>query len=101
MYQLNDIMDAAGYVHARINKAMYGLKESGHIANEDIVDHLAAHGYHESKFTIGLFKHNVRDISFTLVVDDLGIKWTKKEGLDHLIQSHEKKYEMKVDMDAK
>ena len=61
---------------------MYGLKESGCIANEDIVDHLTAHGYHESKFTIGLFKHTDRDISFTLIVYNLGIKWTKKEDLD-------------------
>ena len=80
---------------------MYGLKESGRIANEDIVNHLSAHGYHESKFTTGLFKQSTRDISFTLVVDNLGIKWTKKDDLDYLIQSLEKKYSMKVDVEAK
>ena len=51
--------------------------------------------------TVGLFKHETRDISFTLVVDDFGIKWKKKEDLDHLLNSLEKKYAMKVDMDAK
>ena len=100
-YQLQDIVDNAGYVYAKINKAMYGLKESGRIANEDIVDHLAMHVYHESQLTTGLFKHDSRPISFTLVVDDLGIKWVNKMDLDHLLQALEKKYEMKVDMDAK
>ena len=50
---------------------------------------------------VGLFKHETRTISFTLVVDDFGIKWTNKDDLDHLLNSLEKKYSMKVDMDAK
>ena len=78
-----------------------GLKESGCIANEDVIDHLASFDYHESKCTKGLFKHTTRDISFTLVVDDFGIKWTKKEDLNHLIAALEQKYEMKVDMESK
>ena len=65
------------------------------------MDHLQAFGYHESKITPGLFKHETRDISFTLVVDDFGIKWINKEDLNHLIQCLELKYDMKVDMDAK
>ena len=100
-YELHKFVDLRGYVYAKIKGAWYGLKESGQIANEDLVDHLAAHGYHESKFTVGLFKDELRDISFTLVVDDFGIKWTNKDDLDHLIQSLEKKYKMKVDMDSK
>ena len=100
-YRLNSFVDHAGYVYAKINKALYGLKESGRIANEDIVDHLALHGYHESEYTCGLFKHHNRNITFTLVVDDFGIKWTKKADLDHLLSILELKYKMKVDMDAK
>ena len=74
-YQLQSLVDQHGYVYAKIKKALYGLKESRRIANEDMIDHLASFGYHESKFTKGLFKHDTRDISFTLVVDDFGIKW--------------------------
>ena len=73
-YNLEKFVDKTGYVYARINRALYGLKESGRIANEDIVDHLALHGYSESDITVGLFKHESRNISFTLVVDDFGIK---------------------------
>ena len=73
-YHLQPLVDPQGYVYAKIKKALYGLKESGRIANEDMIDHLASFGYHESKFTKELFKHDSRDISFTLVVDDFGIK---------------------------
>ena len=66
-----------------------------------MIDHLASHGYHESKLTKGLFKHETQDISFTLVVDDFGIKWTKQGDLNHLITALEQKYEMKVDMESK
>jgi hypothetical protein len=100
-YKLHKIVDYAGFVYAKIKGAWYGLKESGRIANEDLVDHLTKHGYHESAFTVGLFKHETRDISFTLVVDDFGIKWKDRADLNHLITSLEKKYNMKTDMDAK
>ena len=94
-------MDSQGYVYAKIKKALCGLKESGQIANEDMTDHLASFDYHESNYAKGLFKHASRDISFTLVVDDFGIKWTKREDLNHLISALEQKYEMKVDMESK
>jgi hypothetical protein len=36
-----------------------------------------------------------------LVVDDFGIKYLKKEDLDHLIQSLEKYYDVTVDLEGK
>merc|ERR1712197_338488 len=93
-YQLHSIVDHHGYVYAKIKKALYGLKESGRIAHEDMIDHLASFGYHESKFTKGPFKHDNRDISFTLVVD-FGLKWTKEADLNRLISALKQKYEMK------
>ena len=56
--------------------------------------------YHQAKCTQGLFKHETRDISFTLVVDDLGIKHTDKADVDHLIASLEEVYTMTLDMDG-
>ena len=76
--------------------ALHGSKESGRIENEGVVDHPALHGCHESKTTAGLFKHDTRDISFTLVVDNFGIEWTNEADLDHLITSLENKHDMKV-----
>ena len=100
-YKLAPLVDPSDYVYVRIKGALYGLKESGRIANEDITDHLARHGYQESKVTPGLFKHYTRPISFTLVVDDFGIKWINKQDLDHLLDCLQLKYDMKIDMESK
>ena len=90
-----------GYVYAKIKKAWYGLKQSGKIAHDDLVLHLASFGYHKVPFTEGLFKHETKDIAFTLVVDDFAIKYTSKADADHLIACMRAKYPFKVDWDAK
>lgn len=61
-YNLKDYVEADQYVYVLIKGALYGLKENGRIANEDIVDHLALHGYRESQLTPGLFFHETHDI---------------------------------------
>ena len=72
-YNLNDIVEN-GFIYAKINKAWFGLKQSGKITHDDLVQHLNKHGYFQAKITDGLFVHGIRDISFTLVVDNFGIK---------------------------
>ena len=99
-YNLNDIAEN-GSVYAKINKAWFGLKQSGKIAHDDLVEHLAKHGYIQAKNTDGLFVHGLHDISFTLVVDDFGIMYKNKEDADHLISIMRGKYKFKVDFDAK
>ena len=90
-----------GFVYAKINRAWYGLKQSGKIAHDDLVDHLKTAGYHKTA-TEGLFKHETRNIAFTLVVDDFAIKYTNKEDAEHLISCIQAKYKkFKVDWDAK
>ena len=89
------------YVYAKIVRAWYGLKESGKIAHDDLVAHLAKHGYHKAKHTEGLFLHKDRPISFTLVVDDFGIKYKNKEDVEHLKKCLEEVYSMSIDWDGK
>lgn len=67
-----------GWVYIEIIEALYGLKQAGKIANEDLIKYLKPHGYYPSKRTPGLWFHEERPISFTLVVDDLGVKYTRK-----------------------
>lgn len=76
-----------GFVYVEIRKGMYGLPQSGKLANDRLCRHLAAHGYHQSKHTPGLFHHVTRPITFTLVVDDFGIKYVGKEHAQHLIDT--------------
>ena len=71
-YQLQKLVHK-GYVYAKIKRAWYGLKQSSKIAHDDLVAHLKTHGYVRAPRTEGLFKHQTRDVSFTLVVDDFGI----------------------------
>eukprot|EP00536_Pseudo-nitzschia_multiseries_P019568 jgi/Psemu1/61559/gm1.61559_g len=84
------------YVYARIKKAWYGLKQSGKIPHDDLVDHLQKYGYRKAPHTEGLFLHDDRDINFTLVVDDFGIKYTQQEDVDHLVAAVSAKYTFKV-----
>ena len=77
------------------------MKHSGKIAHDDLVEHLKKDGYSKTT-TEGLFKHQTRNIAFTLVVDDFAIKYTDAADADHLIQYIRKKYKkFKVDWDAK
>ena len=80
---------------------MYRLPQSGIVANTDLQKHLAPFGYFPVNYTPGLWKHNARDITFTLVVDDFAIKHTKLPDLHHLQRSLQEKYKITIDMDAK
>ena len=59
------------------------------------------HGYVQANNTDGLFNHVTRDISFTLVVDDFGIKYINKVDIQHLIKVMQEKYTFKVEFNAK
>ncbi len=61
---------------------------------------LAPHGYYECKQMLGLWNHTSRPISFTLVVDDFGVKYTNQGDIDHLIGSLKKDYELTKDWDG-
>ena len=73
-----------GWVYCEIKKGMYGLPHAGKIANERLTKHLAPFGYTPSQTTPGLWKHNTRQLTFTLVVDDFGIKSTNPADVAHL-----------------
>ena len=91
-YDLTTIVAENGFCYAEIRKAMYGLKESGYLANIELKRILALQGYEASKFTPGLFTHKTRDIAFSLVVDDFGVKYTKKEDAEHLLKTIQDRY---------
>ena len=77
-YQLADLVHN-NMVMVEIRKGMYGLPQAGILANDRLQAHLATHGYVAAKHTPGFFTHVDRPISFTLVVDDFGVKYVGKE----------------------
>ena len=87
-----------GKIYVQINKGMYGLPQAGKLAYDQLKNHLEKYGYTPCKRTTGLWKHHTRPISFTLVVDDFGVKYVGKEHLDHLISALRDAYEITVDM---
>ena len=95
-----DTLIVDGYVYAQINRAWYGLKKGGKIAHDNLFQHLKQHGCVCAGVTDGLFKHVTQDISFTLVVEDFGIKYTREADVQHLIKIMRKKYTFKVDFKA-
>jgi hypothetical protein len=67
-----------GHVYIEVQKGMYGLPQAGILTNQLLARRLAIHGYHQTKFTPGLWQHVTRPIQFTLVVDDFGIEYVGK-----------------------
>jgi hypothetical protein len=86
-----------GHIYVKIRKAIYGLPQAGILANKLLKVRLAPAGYYEVSHTLGLWKHITRPISFTLVVDDFGVKYVGKPHADHLIRTLNKHYKISED----
>jgi hypothetical protein len=71
---------------------MYGLPQAGIIAQQLLEEHLQKDGYRQSKTIPGLWKHDTRLISFSLVVDDFRVKYVGEENAQHLLDTVQKYY---------
>jgi hypothetical protein len=71
---------------------MYGLPQAGILANQLLERCLSIHGYHQTKFTPGLWRHVTCPIQFTLVVDDFGVQYVGKEHAQNLIDALDTDY---------
>eukprot|EP00804_Cyclotella_cryptica_P015310 CCRYP_005417-RA/>CCRYP_005417-RA protein AED:0.07 eAED:0.07 QI:0/-1/0/1/-1/1/1/0/1190 len=89
-----------GFVYLELRGAIYGLPQAGALANKLLRKRLAPHGYYEVAHTPGLWRHVTRPISFTLVVDDFGVKYVGQEHADHLISVLKENYTMSIDWDG-
>lgn len=87
-----------GWVYIMVIRGMYGLPQAGSLGHDLLEERLNQEGYFQSQIVPGLWKHKTRNIKFVLVVDDFGIKYLRREDLDHLIKSLEKYYEVTVDL---
>jgi hypothetical protein len=86
-----------GWVHLEMRKAVWGLPQAGILANKRLRRKLAPFGYFECVETPGLWKHESRPLTFTLVVDDFGVKYERKEDVEHLIASLQTTYKLTED----
>jgi hypothetical protein len=98
-YNLNALA-VDGWVYIEIRKGMYGLKQSGLLANQLLQTRLAPFGYYLARHTLGLWLHKTRPISFTLVVDDFAAKYVGKQHAEHLRNALLRTYELTTDWKA-
>jgi hypothetical protein len=75
-----------------MRKGMYGLPQAGILAFNQLKTHLTTHDYAPCTHTPGLWTHSTRDITFSLVVDDFGIKYTNHDDAIHLLTALEEMY---------
>jgi hypothetical protein len=84
-----------------VDKGIYGLPQAGILAQDRLVKHLATHGYKQAEHTPCLFRHESNSVSFTLVVDDFGIKYKDEADADHLLAALRELYIMTEDRATK
>ena len=96
-YRLRAIATPDASVYVKVRKGMYGLPQAGIIANELLEKRLNKKGYFQSKMVPGLWTHKTRPISFTLVVDDFGVKYTRRQDVLHLMNALREHYEITDD----
>jgi hypothetical protein len=62
------------WVYIEMQRAVWDLPQAGILANKHLRRKLAPFGYHECVNTPGLWRHDTRPLTFTLVVDNF---WSK------------------------
>ena len=80
---------------------MYGLPQAGKLAQDQLSKCLNEVGYYQSNTTPGYWKHEWRLISFTLVVDNFGVKYVNKADVEHLMSVLTAHYEIDTDWEGK
>jgi hypothetical protein len=81
-YDLNELAQD-GKVYIEIQKGMHGLPQAGILTNELLQRNLDQDGYRPTTHTHGLWTHDNRPISFSLVVDDFGVRYFGREHAEH------------------
>ena len=84
----------------RTEKGVYGLKQDGIIANQELVKHMVPFGYHPVNHIPGLWVHNSRKTLFSLVVDDFCVQYCSTDDADHFLNALRAKYFITFDMEA-
>ena len=88
-------------IYFKIVKGIYGLKQAGKLAQDQLFDYLLKCGFIQAANTPCLFKHSSKDITFCLVVDDFGVSYGCEEDALYLINALKNKYKITIDWEGK
>jgi hypothetical protein len=86
-----------GHIYIEVQKGMYGLPQAGILANHLLAKRLAPHEYLQTKTTPGLWAHDTLTVTFSLVLDDVGVKYEGMANANHLIAALEHHYTVSKD----
>ena len=100
-YGLAEKVTTDGYVYVEIRRGVNGLPQSGLLSKRLLEKSLNKEGYQQSILTPGLWTHKWRPISFTLCVDDFGVKYVGQQHADHLMAALKKDYNISCDTEGK
>ena len=78
-YKLQENVDYKVFVYVKCVCGIYVLPHAGIIAQKLLKERLKKHGYRQSDKTPSFWKHDTQPISFTLIVDDFGVKYIVKK----------------------
>ena len=78
-------MEKNVHVYTDIRKVVYGLPQAGRIANCFLTKSMAPNVYYQCRHTPGLWRHKWRPVTFSLIVDEFGVKYVGKKQAEHLI----------------
>ena len=82
-------------------KGVYRLPQAGIISQDQLVEVLEPFGYLPMLVTSLLLHNKVCTISFMLVIDDLGLKYTRENNPKHLLNALLSKYKVKTYREGK
>ena len=98
-FNLDQYIDSKGFIYFVCTRTVWGLPQAGLISNKALVKVLHTAGYIQSANSYGLFKHVDRGTTFSLVVDDFGIKYYNMNDFDHLVDTLKTGgYDVKINM---
>jgi len=86
-----------GYYYVEVSKGIYGLPQAGLLAQQKLIRLLKKHGYKMMPNTPCLFKHESKDVIFSLVVDDFGVKYSNEADAHQLINALQEEYKLHID----
>ena len=92
-YNLKNKSTKDGYIFVAIKRGMYGLPQSGLLAQEFLEERVGKRGYYQSDYTPGIWIHKNRLIAF-FFFDDFGVKYVKEEDKKHLLDSLNQHYKV-------
>ena len=84
-YNLAEKATRDGYVYVEIKRGVYGIPQSGLLAQKLLEKRLNKKGCHQSEITSVIWKRKWRPICFALCLDYFGVKYVGKHRIEHLM----------------